>query len=255
MENNNVPTFDIDSDVLRCLTFVNLLRKHFGDNVSREQIRKQDHVLYSNFKYYSHFLDLIKADKIRVVIGDAIFQESKHSKSLVDFMKEYAYFPDVNMVNYQSKSDEARQLAYAYCQPYTINNKEYTPPMKFVFIADINQRVPTNDAYAMAQATVEGRCFITGNGQDFIFNKRNNSDKYHNSRVKGITNINLSKGYYTETNTGSYMTPKPIHIHVFGAMIKNDGEDIVLPAQSGKIIKANLIIDKDLTFDEDPITI
>ena len=107
----------------------------------------------------------------------------------------------------------------------------------------------------MAQATVEGRCFITGNGQDFIFNKSMLSDKFHNARYKGIITINFSKGYYTESEEGSYNVPKPIHINTFGAMIKNGANGIKVPENPGKIVKADLLIEDNLVFDEDPITI
>ena len=209
---------------------------------------------FKNFNYFSQFLNLIETDKLRISIGDAIFQESKHSPSLVAFIQKYAYFPDINMVNYQDKAEEARKLAYAYCQPYEFNGVMQPAPMKFVFIADINKRVPTNDVFAIAQATTEGRCFITGNGQDFIFNKRNNNENIHD-RSKGIVQINIIKGYGSLDKNGYLIVPKPISITTFGAMIKHGANKIFVPEPIGEVIKADKIIKNIKQIDESPITI
>lgn len=254
MVNNDIPTFAIDSDILRSLAFIDLLMEE-NPKLTKEDLKlenKQDQ-LYKYFGYYKRFLKSIKEDKLRIVIVDAIFQESKHSESLVKFIKKYAYFPDINIVNYQTKADQARKLAYSYCQPYEYNNRTYPAPMKFVFIADISQRIPTNDAYAMAQASIEGLSFVTANGQDFIFNvKQSNKhhNKYTNSRSIGIINKNISHGYCSTNEDGIITAPKPMHIKTFGAMLGDDVTKIIKAKPTGKLIKAAEIIDDLNMFNE-----
>ena len=255
MERTNPPAFDIDSDVLRCLTLLDILQETYG-YVKREEI--QDPVLKKNFNYYCRFLKHIKDNSLRVVINDAVYQESKHSASLVNFMKKYAYFPDVSMHTYQEQAEAASRLAYAYCQPYEVNGEKRIAPMKFVYIADIKKRVPTNDAYAMAYATIGGRCFITGNGKDFIFNERTGEDKKTHERSRGIMRINIDRGYYTEEEGGRFLVPIPLHLTTFGAMIKNGTDNLYLPKMLDKLSLARNIIPETLDFDEEdtvPVTI
>lgn len=113
MKNNSPLEVDIDSDILRAITFLDLLLEEHGF-VNRETLKGKDPVLYNNFGYLYKTLNYVKEDKIRLVINDAIFQESKHSKTLLQFMQKYCYFPNVNAINHQRITDEARRLAYAY---------------------------------------------------------------------------------------------------------------------------------------------
>ena len=249
MERTNPPAFDIDSDVLRCLTFLDILQEANGGFVERETV--PDPVLQSNFNYYCRILKYIKLGELRVVINDAVYQESKHSKSLVEFMKKYAYFPDVNMHTYQEQAEAASRLAYAYCQPYEIDGEKRPAPMKFVYIADIKKRVPTNDAYAMAYATVGGRCFITANGRDFIFNERTGEDKNYHEISRGIMRINIERGYYSEEESGRFLVPKPIHLTTFGAIIKDGTESLYVPEMLENLVPARDVIPETLDYDEE----
>ena len=210
----------IDSDILRTLAYLNLLKKEHGF-VDREKVK--DHSLKKDLNYFLRLFKAIQNDEIRPLIVDAVFQESKHSETLVDFMREYCYFPNVNAVNYQEKAQKARELANLYCHEYTYREQVYKAPMKSVFVADINKYVPTNDCYIMAQATIENCFLLTSNGQDFIFDKRN-EDKSENDRVKGIARINILNGYCEETAEGSYSAPRPLTISNVLGMLKYDEE-------------------------------
>lgn len=178
----------IDSDILRELSFLSILRKEYGHSINPEKLPLNS-ALKKDFNYFINLLNCIEYDDIRIVIVDAVYQESKHSESLIDFIKQYCYFPNITAVNYQEKAEKARKLAKAYCSEYIYEDEEKPAPMKSVFIADINKYAPSNDCYIMAQATIEGLPLLTGNGKDFVFNNRNpnNSQRKNNhDRFKGI---------------------------------------------------------------------
>lgn len=207
----------IDSDVLRHLTLLNILKKQHGTI----DVRKiNDDGLKRDFNYFIRLYNCVLHDEIRLLIVDAVYQESKHSSALIDFMKEYCYFPNVNAINYQDKTEEARKLANAYTESYIYNGEVHEAPMKKVYVADIKKYVPTNDCYIMAQATVEQCPLLTGNGQDYVFNKRSDP-YYYNSRVKGIVYVNINNGYFTENANGDKKTTSPILIHTLGPILKN----------------------------------
>lgn len=239
MERNNPSYFAIDSDILRELTFIDIIKK---SNKTLDEITTTDPLLQKYGGYLQRLYFKMKTGEINLVIVDAVYQESKHSKSLLDFIKEYCYFPDINAVNYQEKAEEARKLAYAYCSPFDNNGVEEPSPMKLVFIADINKSVPTNDCYIMAQATIEGISLITANGKDFIFNKRNASLEHDRSR--GIAIINEQYGYYDKNSKNKNLSPKPFHIYTLGPMIKkydNYKNKLEVSKPTHKLIKADTL--------------
>lgn len=242
MENKKSVYLAIDSDILRTITLLDILKKEHG-YVHVDKIK--DSTLKKDFNYFTRLYNAINNDEIRLLIVDAVYQESKHSSSLTEFMKNYCYFPNVNAANYQEKAEKARNLADAYTKKYVYTNKdgkeiEAEAPMKSVFVADINKYVPTNDCYIMAQATVENCSLLTNNGKDFIFDKRD-EDKYNHVRVKGIAEINIKNGYFTETSPGHYVTPKPIMLKTIAASIKYD-DSFETVDQTNNYIKADLIL-------------
>lgn len=240
MKNNKPLEVDIDSDILRALTFLDMLIEQHGF-VERYKLKGKDAVLYNNFGYLLNVFNLVKEDKIRIVVNDAIFQESSHSKSLLKFIQKYCYCPNLNAYNRQRKLDEARKLAYTYCEPYsTPDGKTHNAPMKFVYFADSGKYAPTNDTYAAAQACRDGRCFITANGQDLIFDKKNYKENH--DRSKGVVEINMLLHYYTEKADGSILVPRPMHIHTFGAILKDGTELVTLSSSFEELIKADTIL-------------
>ena len=225
----------IDSDILRTLTYLDLLKKENG-HIDIESIK--DHSLKKDFNYFNKLLNAIKNDELRPLIVDAVFHESKHSESLCSFMKEYCYFPNINLVNYQDKNQKARDLANLYCHEYTYKGQSFSAPMKSVFVADINKYVPTNDCFIMAQATILNCCLVTSNRQDFIYNKRS-EDRFENERAKGIARINILNGYCQEDANGYYSTPRPISLNSLMGMIKYDTE-FLSPAED--LVKGDQIL-------------
>lgn len=216
MENEKKLYVAIDSDILRSIAYLKNLKETYGV-VNRDKIR--DPQLQNDLSYYARVLQFVKEDKVRLLIVDAVYQESKHSVALVDFMKNYCYFPNVFADNYQEKAEKARALAHAYCSEYKNGGETYRAPMRSVFIAEVNRHVPTNDAYIMAQATVENCSLVTGNKKDFIFNDRQNQEN-HERRI-GICNVNVAMGYYEEKN-GKPITPRPITLGYLAGGLKRD---------------------------------
>ena len=208
----------IDSDILRELAFFDILKKEY-EHVDIEQI-PPNRSLKRDFNYFIRLYNCILYEDIKIVIVDAVYQESKHSPHLVNFIKEHCYFPNINTANYQEKAEKARQLANAYCSEYTYKGATKPAPMKSVFVAAINQYVPTNDCFIMAQATIEGLPLLTGNGQDFIFNVKNENRNEHD-RVKGITRINIINGYSKTNSKGFEVTSAPILIFDLVPILKN----------------------------------
>lgn len=237
MTNKKTIYLAIDSDILRTLTLLDILKTEHG-YVDIEKVK--DVSLKKDFNYFNRLYNAILYDEIRPLVVDAVYQESKHSNSLIEFMKKYCYFPNVNAVNYQDKAEKARNLANAYTKPFIYNGEHCDPPMKAVFVADINKYVPTNDCYIMAQATIEHCSLLTGNGKDFIFNQRH-EDRYAHERVKGIAQVNILNGYFDEDSPGHYITPKPVMINTLAGILKYDDEFLSIEQNEDKV-KADLIL-------------
>lgn len=237
MTNKKAVYLAIDSDILRTLTLLDILKTEYGF-VDIDKIK--DSTLKRDFNYFTRLYNAITHNEIKPLIVDAVYQESKHSNSLIEFMKKYCYFPNVNAVNYQEKAEKARNLANAYTKSFTYNGENREPPMKAVFVADINKYVPTNDCYIMAQSTIEHCSLLTGNGKDFIFNEKN-EDRYAHDRVKGITQVNILNGYFDEDTPGHYITPKPIMINTIAAILKYENEFVTISQNEDKV-KADLVL-------------
>lgn len=208
--------FAIDSDVLRCLAYTDIILKA---NPNDDFSKCKDPVVKSNKNYLSKLLDLAKKDKARLLIVNTVYQESKHSEKLIDFMKEYCYFPDINFANYDEKCEKIEKLVDKYCSPYTVSGTTYDAPFMKTYNAALKRKVAPNDAYIVAEASVEMACLITNNSRHIIYNERNNGDT--NSRVRGIANINIAEGYYQCNEKDlSVVTPRPFALNVIGPILK-----------------------------------
>lgn len=234
----------IDSDILRSLAFLDIIKQ---DNEHIDFTTMKDNNLKNYGGYLNRLLNLTKEDKIRLLIVDAVYQENKHSDSLLEFIKKYCYVPQINMINYIEKAAKVRELAYSYCEEYSYRGKIYDAPMKKVFVAELGKAIPTNDCFIMAQATVENCALITANGKDFIFDvhkKRTSSfGENTDSRTVGIIQKNIQYGYGEQNAEGKIVVPRPYHIKLFGAILKNDIEDIDIttPVDSDFIEAVNLM--------------
>ena len=153
-----------------------------------------------------HLLEAVKRGEIELCITKTVFNElnlDKHA-STKKFVENY--------VNILRVPDELKQT---FAIRRTKLAREYVArdAMDDEYSASEEKRVPTNDAYIMAEATIFGLTLITFNGKDFIFIK-NNPKSWE--RLKVITEINKEKKYFFESNiSGVMMTPKPTNLSAF----------------------------------------
>ena len=118
--------FAIDSDILRSLAFIDIL----FTNDPNCDLRTANDPLVKKWSGYLKKLYLkIKSNEVHPVIVEAVYLESKHSKSLLDFMRKYCYFPNVNAINYPQKREKAKRLANAYCMPYKFEGEAKSPSL------------------------------------------------------------------------------------------------------------------------------
>lgn len=237
--NNDFHTYlAIDSDILRALTNLDLQLKkdpHFDSRNS------SDPILKVRGGYVKYLLTAAQQNKVRLLVVTTVYQESIHSAALCNFIKEYCYFPNINAVNNIQRTNEVERLAILYCSPYTYRGETYPAPMKTQYNAFLKKHVPSNDVYAMAEATVEGAFFVTNNEQDFIFNVKN-GDKHNKDRTQGIVSINYQNGYVQRFADNLTTVPKPIAIKTIGPMLKDPESLLASTAQDFSKIKADRIL-------------
>ena len=237
MENNKHIYFSIDSDVLRALTFLDIILK---EDPKADVKKCKDPILKNYGGYLKKLLELAKNDAVRLLIVNTVYQESKHSENLVNFMKEYCYFPNVNFTNFDEKSEKIERLVDKYCTSYSVGDATYDAPFMKTYNASLKRKVAPNDAYIVAESTIENACLITNNSKHIIYNERNDNDQ--NSRVKGIVSINISEGYYQTVEDGvSILTPRPYALHVIGPLFKKIEEFSGVKTNDNKV-KADTIL-------------
>ena len=171
--------------------------------------------------------DKIKSGEIIPVVVNTVYNESKVIPKIAKFMKECCYFPNYTMANKDEKAEEISELATAYTKPYKFKGVEYLAPMKQVYSSHCGCMVPTNDTYAVAEASYENINFVTLNekditktGEDLSYRDKHREnvskgqkDNYHefNTRSIGVVTINRDMGYYSpEDADKKYSIPCPI---------------------------------------------
>ena len=200
--------FSVDSDLLRLLTYF------FREDIDIEE-KMEDPILSKNKSYLTQFKELIDADIIRLVIVNSVYQENKHSRCILNFVKKYMYAPDINFFNALENSERSRALAMEYCRPYFIKEngeeKKQNPPMRSRYNAGVGTIFPPNDAFIVAESTICNALLLTLNGKDMVFDKASSGINY--DRADGIEEINKKNGYCYKNSRGFFVGLKPL---VFG---------------------------------------
>ena len=225
----------VDPTILRLLAFIDLLSKEYEfldiDKIHNPSLRK-------DFNYYKRLYDCIVDDKIRIIILEHVYQVSKHSETLMDFIKTYCYCSNFNSNNYKTKLDKISQLEEKYFEGYTIRGEYHPAPLNLSNQIETKQERTKKYARMMAQATLEGCIFLTTN-QDLVCDKTNTS---HNTNLAArVFQINLLNGYYCTMTNGQVLAPHPVLLRDFGPMTKHP-ERFVTPDLSRGIFKADLIL-------------
>jgi hypothetical protein len=204
-----------------------------------------------NYNFYCNILSMARQDKIRLLVTPTPFYESKHIYGVVQFVMDFCYLPKVNQETANEEALKIRELAQAYCSPYTNKkgekckapiNPKYNAYAKYSLMDNNSSHrgfwVPTNDAYVMAEATYYGACLITENAKDLLFrpNKKQKQpySSYENERVKGIVEINQKYGYYQPNTTTFFgnkgnLVPRPFSVENIGKIITYREDSAVFP--------------------------
>lgn len=240
MKNREHIYFSLDSDVLRALAFLNVLmiKEEKGCKVSYDDI--DDNIVTNNLDTLKSIIELAKKDKIRLLVVNTVYHENKHSKTLINFMKRYCYFPNINMINADEKASKVQSLVDKYCEQYTFAGVTYDAPFLKTYNAHMGKLVAPNDVYIVAESTIENACLITNNSKHIIHNERNEEDK--NSRVLGVISININEGYcQRDSKSAGFITPRPYSLKSIARFIK-DIEKFNTVRQKDDKVKASSIL-------------
>jgi len=217
---------------------VQITRDDFSDNWQK-----------CNVNYLLTLYNKIINDEIRPVAVNTVFHEARRLKKCEDFMRDCCYFPNYNMANMRDKQNEIMKLAETYCEPFESNGKLHSPAMKRINNEYARALTPTSDAFAMAEATIEGLVFVTANERDFIkdesdyfFDKyQKGSMQHRGSRRLTIININKDYGYGGKSLED---TPRPESFADFMYHVIKGNLSVAAPKH--KIIKAESVMGDDL---------
>lgn len=206
----------IDSDILRYLICFK-----YGTNAKKQFENTCDSFIRKNHETLKEILKLIDEDKLRLVITRTTVAESPAFNDVrKDLFKNFLYFTDFATDEYFEKEIKIENLA----NTYSSSPGEKNIAMKKKYFAAMKSYVPTNDAYILAEASVEGLMFVTNNEKDFIydiFKMKDLSEKtkkdvsYLKNDVRNcdiqtkIKNINFLSGLNFMTEKG-VKAPHPI---------------------------------------------
>lgn len=233
LKNAQKPTSHIyvalDSDILRSLAFADMLI-YKKENILKNPDAQKDLIIREHGEEIIKLLDMAKKDEIRFFIPRTVFGESRDSKSLKSFMSRKCYFVDPESKEYRHYKEKSSALASSYCQSYWDNYGNWQEaPMAATYNEAAGKKVPKNDAYIMAQATVAGCHFmLTNNRKDFVFNKKVDEGAAK-TRQRGIININIKHGYfnYDEANSTS-VTTRPVDISLLVNILESHKDGYLL---------------------------
>lgn len=232
--------FALDSDVLRNLSNIDEYITNHPD-YSKNEIKKAimtnftNSPMLKNLNVYLSLLELIKNEdsEIRLMVTTTPFKETQAIPNVARFIKKYCYVPNINILTNDECNKEIRRLAKAYCEPFEKDGRTFAPPMQAKYNSYVGGKIPSNDAYVMAEATYYGASLLTENVKDLIEkqsqfkNLEKGSFQPHqdNLRVRGIVDINLLRGYGQECSNSKYgedslKVPKPYSMSLLGHFIK-----------------------------------
>lgn len=213
MTKNKPVYFAFDSDVIRTLAYIDLVK---SKNKNIDLANSEDRLLCKYGEIFLKIHEFMRKDKIRVLILNNVYQENKHSQYIMNFIIDNCYVDNIDMQNYKQISSKVERLAYKYCKDYIDRDGSIKKaPMQAVFNALKRASIPSNDAFNMAESTLVGVNFVTANSKDYIFYK---DPSYGDVRANGIREINRQEGYSYLSGTKIY-SPKPISISQFGLLL------------------------------------
>ena len=225
----------VDPSILRLLAFLDLLCKEH-EYIDIDKI--QNSRLRTDFNYYKRLYDCIVSDKIRIVLLQHAFDVSKHSETLMSFIKKYCYCSDFNSNNYKKKMEKIAKLECEYFKGYTIRDEYHNAPLSLSNKTEKQQETTKKYAKLMAQSTVEGCIFLT-TYQSLVSDI--NIASYNNNLATSVFDINMLNGYCSKMSNGQVLAPHPVLLRDFGPITKHP-ERFVTPDMSSGIYKADLVL-------------
>ena len=194
----------------------------------------------STFKYNSKKIEnitklyeMIDAGLVRPVVVNTVFQEINAignqavKQNCMSFIQNFSYFPNYTQANMQQKREEICHLAEKYCTEYKspINHRTYEPAMERKYCAAMMKEIPENDAFIMAESTVEGLVLITENASHFIttyedeqYNRQNPNAIPKENKRQTIININKtgdSRGVSYAADNNNVPRPETLDSFIF----------------------------------------
>lgn len=195
----------LDSDMLRNLiNFTEMTKRSY--NLANNQ-----HVA-SNIDEYIYLMGCYYEGLIEFRIGKTVYKENKHVQEILDFISKF------NVESINVPEEQVKVMADAYCCSYfDVNKEKRAAPMMKKYVACLNQYLPSNDAYIMAEATI-GNCYLlTNNSKDFISVGTNVKD---HTRLDGIKCINKQFKFH-KIRDGKIFIPQPINLTALVKYLKN----------------------------------
>lgn len=227
--------FSLDSDALSNIAeLAEYLESNPGatdDEVAKFFCSVKQSCVIKNLEDYRKLVEIAKdkTSPMRFLITQTPWEESLNISVVRKFVQKYCYVPKVSYLLSRKYQLKIEKLARMYCKKYT-NKKgeEKDAPMSIRYNAANRDISPTNDAYAMAEATVFGACLLTENAKDFVHMEMhekvsNGKNIIHgdNKRALGIIELNGVMGYDIVYSDHFKLTPKPWLVHGLGRFLDN----------------------------------
>ncbi len=227
METENSLYISLDSDVLRAVADLDYL---LTADPNYDYSNSKDFMVKAHGDFFIELLKKIKSGEVKIFVGNTVYHEVKHRRYARDFIVNYCYFKRINYLNFDKITKEIDDLALAYCtESYRYGSDDRYPPLKLRYDPIQRKYMPSNDAYAVAESSHSGCMFVTGNGQDLVFDKNIADD--NTSRSQGIRVINYRHDYKTETEDGKTLTPTTCELSYFIHIIRKYGWDNFVSSQ------------------------
>lgn len=140
--------------------------------------------------------------KLDFIVLPLVLGEMYPSGKVMDFIDTRCVVVEIYDEHIQDHIEKTNNLASIYTSTKCGNK----PVMDELYNASLRKRIPANDAYIMAEATILNLCVLTNNVSDYITFR----DEVEPKRAWEIENINQKEGYSSYDSTPRPVSPKYI---------------------------------------------
>ncbi len=170
------------------------------------ETNEEGRTFYNNLLDIYHLWEMIEKGRCELYITPTVFGELDFEwfEQQLNFINKYVNVVQVSDENATKFYRDRDNLAWEYIRNGAMI-EEYN--------ATVRTRVPQNDAYIMAEASLCGLMLVTINNKDFI-NYNNFEEDYQ--RVDIIKQVNKDFGLTFYSNINNYKTePQPFSLNAF----------------------------------------